>query len=535
MDTHALTAFLETFVPEVEAKSRQYNQASWLLNTTGTKDASDLKASLEGELCGLYNDPIILDKLTQGSHSASISDPLLHRQLHLLIRNFKQNTVPQPLLEAIANTQASVGRTYINFRATMNGDMYTENDLRNILKKEEDFGRRRQAWEASKQVGELLAADILTLVRLRNKAAKLAGYPDYFKMQLDLHEVKEERLFGLLDDLDAKSEEAFLHALAQIEKRQMQRFGVSEHELGPWAWSEPFSQEDPLQNSELDDLISGQDLLAINAQFYQKMGIDISSIQKNSDLFERSGKNQHAFCVNIDRAQDIRTLNNVKQTITWLEVLLHEFGHAVYEMGLDPSLPWLLREPPHMITTEAMALVAGRQAYRAPLLSILLDNTQHHLIPASEASLQRRQLIFSRWVMVMTYFERELYANPDQDLNKLWWTLVGRFQRIRVPKQREGKSDWAAKIHIGVAPVYYYSYLLGEMFASQIEEFLEKNIGSQELCTEQAGRYLQERLFKPANSLNWADLVKHVVDQPLSPDAWLRQFAVRNSKGSQYV
>jgi peptidyl-dipeptidase A len=38
------------------------------------------------------------------------------------------------------------------------------------------------------------------------------------------------------------------------------------------------------------------------------------------------------------------------------------------------------------------------------------------------------QLVFSRWAQVMFRFEKELYANPDQDLNKLWWDLVEKYQ-----------------------------------------------------------------------------------------------------------
>jgi peptidyl-dipeptidase A len=38
------------------------------------------------------------------------------------------------------------------------------------------------------------------------------------------------------------------------------------------------------------------------------------------------------------------------------------------------------------------------------------------------------QLIFSRWSQVMFRFEKSLYADPDQDLNELWWNLVEKYQ-----------------------------------------------------------------------------------------------------------
>ena len=254
--------------------------------------------------------------------------------------------------------------------------------------------------------------------------------------------------------------------------------------------------------------------------------MEVQPILDRSDMFDRPGKNQHAFCINIDRDGDVRTLNNVQPTIKWFETVLHELGHAVYELGFDKELPWLLREPPHMITTEAMALLVGRQAYRSHTLSLLTNASKAHapLMPKAEQSLKRRQLIFSRWVLVMTAFERELYRNPKQDLNRLWWDLVAKYQKIRAPKGREGKNDWAAKYHIGLAPVYYFSYLLGEMFASAIEEALAAETGSHDFASPEIGRMLQQKLFYPGNRMNWQSLIEHVTGKQLNADAWIKQF-----------
>jgi peptidyl-dipeptidase A len=252
------------------------------------------------------------------------------------------------------------------------------------------------------------------------------------------------------------------------------------------------------------------------------MGIDVLPILNRSDMYERIGKSQHAFCVHIDRLGDVRTLNNVKPTIQWLETVLHELGHAIYEIGFDPALPWLLREPPHMIPTEAMALLAGRQTYLEPVLNHL--NGGNDVLVKSKESVKRRQQIFSRWVLVMTAFERALYQHPEQDLNQLWWSLVNRYQKIQIPQGRSQAQDWAAKHHIGLAPVYYYSYLLGELFASSIEEALLNATGASTIANEKAGQFLQEKLFRPGNRMNWMDLVLHVTGKPLSPDAWVKQF-----------
>ena len=515
--------FLKDFVPKVARKSKQLNKAYWILETTGSSDAADLKADLDTELKIIFSDPDIYRKLLIWEKDPH--NPIDKRQLNVLIRAFKQNQVSKELLEELSQKEAALTQSYATFRPELDGKKLSENDVREILKTENDPAKRKKAWEASKQIGAILAPQILTLVHLRNKAAKELGYSDYFQMQLELQEVDSKWLLKTLEDLSQRSEKAYMATLSEIERRLSDRFHTPIHDLGPWAWSDPFCQEDPLDTQELDQLVDGVDISKTSDTFYRKMGIDVGPILARSDMYERPGKNQHAFCMNVDRGDDVRTLNNVQPSIKWLETVLHELGHGIYELGFDPKLPWLLREPPHMITTEAMALIAGRQAYRSEALAHLIGPQKESLRHKADKSLVRRQLIFSRWVLVMTAFESELYRDPHQNLNKLWWHCVEKYQKINPPKNREDQFDWATKYHIGLAPVYYFSYLLGEMFASAIQESLVKQTGSASLNTPKAGQFLNEKLFHPGNRMPWNELVEHVTGKPLSADAWLKEFA----------
>lgn len=525
--SHPFEKFLQSFVDLVSLRSKQLNQAYWILETTGSPDAASLKGDLDAELRLLFNKASTYKKLVAWEKEGKITDPLLLRQLNVLIRSFKPNQIPPALVKEMAQKEALLAQSYSNFRALLEGKRVSENEVREILKKENDPEKRKKAWDASKQIGKQLAPQILEIVRLRNEGAKKLGYSDYFQMQLDLQEVDSRWLLKILDEIGKKSDTAYLHTLETIEKALSKRFKVKVSELGPWAWSDPFCQEDPVDGNELDALVKGIDMAKASASFYEKMGLDVGPILARSDMYERPGKNQHAFCMHVDREGDIRTLNNVNSSLKWLEVVMHELGHAVYELGLDPQLPWLLREPPHMITTEAMALIAGRQAYFYAPLGFLVGHTKEKepLLRKADLSLKRRQLIFSRWVLVMTAFESELYRDPEQDLNPLWWNLVEKYQKISMPKNRKNQCDWAAKYHIGLAPVYYFSYLLGELFASMIQEALKKNCGTSALYSLRSGSFLREKLFSPGNRMSWSELVRHVTGKSLSPDAWLKEFS----------
>ena len=234
-------------------------------------------------------------------------------------------------------------------------------------------------------------------------------------------------------------------------------------------------------------------------RYFADLGHDVDAMLARSDLVSRGrGKDQHAFQLTIDRADDIRILCNIAPTPRWLETTLHELGHAVYDHGIDRGLPWLLREHSHTFTTEAVAMLHGRLRARPTSSSsgspgVSPDVARH---PANGAAARRDLLVFAAWVQVMARFERALYADPRPDLVATWWDQVERYQRLRRP-DGIGPGDWAAKIHLTVAPVYYHNYLLGQMTASQLEATIARELGTGSPAANPAaaGELLRERFL----------------------------------------
>jgi peptidyl-dipeptidase A len=118
-------------------------------------------------------------------------------------------------------------------------------------------------------------------------------------------------------------------------------------------------------------------------------------------------------------------------------------------------------------------------------------------------------------VLVVTTFEHGFYADPEADHDARWWELVRRFQLVTPPDGRRA-PDWAAKIHLAVAPVYYQNYLYGEMTASQLRATIDRECGGL-VDRPEAGRLLEERVFRPGASLRWDRLLETATGEPLSP------------------
>ncbi len=151
------------------------------------------------------------------------------------------------------------------------------------------------------------------------------------------------------------------------------------------------------------------------------------------------------------------------------------------------------------------------------------------------AKLRRnRLLVFSRYCQVMFRFEMSMYENPDQDLNRLWWDLVEKYQEIKRPAGRN-EPDFASKYHLIGAPVYYHNYMLGEMFASQVHHALIEKIlpgtnpaGAIYVGNKAAGQFMKDRVFGPGLSLNWNKLTRHATGAELSPKAFAEDLKVAN-------
>ena len=61
------------------------------------------------------------------------------------------------------------------------------------------------------------------------------------------------------------------------------------------------------------------------------------------------------------------------------------------------------------------------------------EATINEITPELEKHQQLQMLIATRWIITFVLFERELYENPDQDLNTLWWKTVSEVQLVTPP------------------------------------------------------------------------------------------------------
>src|SRR5215831_10156556 len=510
---------------------KDYSLKFWDLSLDGTNGQFE-KSLVEAKerYLKIYNNKDEFQQLRQWKLASPPLDELTSRQFKLIYDAFVPNQIDPEVLRDIVQRETSIENLFNTFRANFEGGQASDNQLRDILRNERNITRRRAAWEASKQIGHEVAPQLLQLISIRNGEARKLGYEDYYSMMFELQELDEKWVFSLFDRLEKLSERAFTATKAELDASLKVKFGVTEPESYPWLYSDPFFQEFPAAgtNESLDDLFQNADIEALTRAHYQSIGLDIEDLLKRADLYEREGKSQHAFCMDVDHEGDVRVLCNIRKNERWMSTMLHEFGHAVYDKYNDRVLPFLLRTPAHTLTTEAIAMLNGRMSKDPEWLIKIggLSPVEAQRVSASAwKTLRSEMLIFLRWAITLIRFERDLYRHPESDLNRLWWEHVERSQKISPPPKRH-RADWASKTHLATAPVYYQNYVLGELMASQLLRHIHQNVVKSEsyVGNPEVGAYLVEKVFKPGARYDWNTMLMKATGEQLTAEYFLQQF-----------
>lgn len=516
METQEL---LKKINDDLRILSKNAALAYWNLATTGEEEHAKELEKAEIELKTYLSNRELFEEIkeTLETHQEDL-DPLTQRQLKLIFNEMFPSQLPKEAIEEEVKREVEIESIYANFRPTIDGKECSTNDILEVLKKSMDSEERKKAYLASKSIGEVIAPKLIELVKIRNENAKTLGFSNYYDMMMELTELSTDEIHSLFAQIKRDTDEVFTEIKNDIDSTIGKKFGIAKDEVRPWHYSDLFFQEVPdIDDYDYDKFVEDKDIVSLVKEVYNRMNLDITDILERSDLYERKGKNQHAFTISIDREHDVRVLENIRPNINSLGTTLHEFGHALYDKHIDKTLPFVLREPAHIFTTEAVAMFFERLTRQPELYDKIIGiskDTLETISPRLKKLLRYQLAITTRWVITFVFFEKELYRNPEGDLNTLWYDIVNELQYVSL-EERKAYPDWAAKIHFGSSPVYYHNYLLGEMLASQFANYINNNI-SKDFINGDVGAYFVEKVFKKGALLRWDELIESATGSSLS-------------------
>ncbi len=183
------TKFLDKYLAEYAKLEKVHTLGYWKAANSGKKEDFDAAAAAELELKKLHSDKGHYEKIQELRKHEKDLEPLTARSLMVAELAFKGNQLSPEVLEELVKKSSEIEQIFNTFRAELNGEKQTNNDMLTALGKENKTAARQELWGGLKQVGGAVGPKLVELAKLRNKAAESLGYKNYWDMQIRLQEL----------------------------------------------------------------------------------------------------------------------------------------------------------------------------------------------------------------------------------------------------------------------------------------------------------------------------------------------------------
>jgi len=497
-----LIILIDQLEKKLEWLDYKISSEEWNLYTEGSSDSLDFYRKLYNYT---LSDPAIIMQIKDGASDLSNESNL--RRLALLSKLLIERTKIDADIDQLTD---SLSTLEINYRPIFDGNETSTVELYKIYRSNNNPSVRESAYRAYVSVGELKADGISRLVKLRNQKASKEGYNNYFtyafdKMNMDINWYKE-----LLERLDKLSESRYEEIINSI-KNRLNKTDVEIWDLG-------YSSSNV--NLAVDYYFPVDSQLVFIKRSLKEIGFDLEKYPIYFDLDTRQGKSQYAYTFPIKIPTDIRVLANQTDGFNSCKVLLHEIGHSLHFTFVKQKYS-LFR---NMIDGTWLEGIA--QTFAAMMIEPVWLNKYAHLpdqlIEQFETAKKEQDLIYLRSNLLRLNFEYEIYKNPNQDINKLYWDLFEKYMKL---PRHDDLYPWASEIYYATHPVYLQNYLLADMIAAQNVSYINENFGSI-IDNEMTRSFLVQNYLRFGSRYPWKELLKRGTDQNLQPDYFLRELGL---------
>jgi peptidyl-dipeptidase A len=504
-------------------------------------------------------DPELLERIRYfREHREKLSD-LTQRQLDKAWLEAAEapGSIPE-VVEARIEAEARQGSLQDSYEYCLRRDdegncleAASANAIDALLGASRDIEERRSVWEASKEIGAVLAPGLADLQRLRNEVSREMGYDSFFALQVADYGMNTpemmEMLEGWVQDIWPLYVELHTWAKYKLAERYDQPVPqmIPAHWLGNrWGQSWP-GLVDAVNLDALFEDKTSEWIVQQAENFYVSMGFEKlpDSFWERSDLYpvpvggDRK-KNSHASAWHINVADDVRSLMSVENNAQWFGTSHHELGHIYYYMSYTrPEVPVVLRAGANRGFHEGIGEQISIAAWQVPYLRQVgllgkgdeVDSMQWLLNEALSET-----VAFLPWAAgTITHFERDLYEEdlPTDEWNQRWWNYKAQYQGIAPPSPRDARyCDPATKTHINDDPAQYYDYAFATVLKYQLHNTIAKKILHQPATAcnyygnREVGDFLRSILEEGATR-DWRELIVEATGEPLSTKPMMEYFA----------
>ncbi len=265
----------------------------------------------------------------------------------------------------------------------------------------------------------------------------------------------------------------------------------------------------------------------------------------------RLDESTHPFCGGTPDDVRVTTRWDEKDAVTGLMAVLHETGHALYEMGLPRE--WIAQpvgQARGIAVHESQSLAVEMQLCRSPAFVRFLagafrdafgddpafapDNLLrlYHRVERGPIRVDADELTYPLHVVLRYRLEKALIAGELEvaDLPVAWNAGMRELLGITPPDDRRGVLQ---DIHWPLGAIGYFPcYTVGALLAAQLVRRMREEVGDLDAALAAgdfapAVAWLRERVHARASLPLFDELVEEATGSPLSADAFLAHVAGR--------
>jgi len=477
----------------------------------------------------IFTDQQDFELLKKLKYSGLITDTLLSRQLNVLYQAFMGPQIETEKYQKLMNAELKLWQAFSGVKITLDGKKYGINQIDSIKKITKDAVVLKNIFLEYQKQGRLLAPDIIRMIKERNEFAVNFGYSDFYQLSLEAKDQTPEQIKMLLDEVEQKTNTYFFEAKVCIDKMLAKRFHVPIDDLEPWFYSDERNLYLPERHTrKMDSLFSGSDPVKKAEVFFEGIGLPIHDVVENSDLEYRPGKSSVTAMINVDFKNDIRLISSIQNTHEGMVRMMHLGGHASHYNSISDRIPYLLKTPNYVLG-EGIAKYFETLASDYGWLknNVVIDTVmQKRLILVCQHLHQIDQLFRCRKLLVLADFEREIYRNPDQDLDDLWLRLNSKYLGVNYPIEKNA-SFWAASKYATGFSCTIHNLVLADVFAAQLQHAIKNRVLTKTngvyAGNKAIGMYLVANLYRYGNLLPWEQLVEKATGESLNTKYFVGQ------------
>lgn len=484
--------------------------SAWNFYINSTDENLEKYTQSQEKMSNLFKDEKLYNEL-KDIQSHGLDDKHLATQLKDLTKAFYDEIESGKELKALRDKENEISAKFNSYKMTLDGKPISKAEISKIMETEKNPEIRKKAYEAKVKSGDLIANDLVELVKMRNDYAKIKGYNNYFDYMIeDSYKISPQKLEKLLTKVYEKTKDKSREFGDERKEKLAKSFNISPNELKDFYYG--LLTENSPEKAVNDCFKNKEQIVDIAKNAYQNMGYDVDNMGITLDLFPRENKNTHGFAFCIEPGKDARILANLTNNANSLDTLMHELGHCVYDIGLDIKLPFIEQEPSSSAMTEAVAMMMGDLPKAENILYSLVPS---EILKPFKQELKKDDARFVNRSLQIIEFEKEMYKNPNQDLKKLWKSVKQKYL-FRGENTTED-NEWATIPHYLTHPGYYQNYFRAALIKAQLYNAMKSELGqiSENVKTS---NFLGEKLFKYGSSKTDDEIITSITGKSLSEE-----------------